>query len=69
MKPSFPTRLDLPHGVPLPTFLPDATFGVVRAADAVDVEKCQVKAVVMNTFHLMQTPGAATVQSLGGCTG
>jgi queuine tRNA-ribosyltransferase len=67
LKTSFPIRLDLPHGVvPLPTFLPDATFGVVRSVDAADVEKCQVMAVVMNTFHLMQTPGAPTIQSLGG---
>jgi queuine tRNA-ribosyltransferase len=46
--------------------LPDATFGVVRAVDAADLEHCGVQAVVMNTFHLMQTPGSSTIQSLGG---
>jgi queuine tRNA-ribosyltransferase len=67
LKTGFPARLDLPHGpVPLPVFLPDATFGVVRSVDAADLEQCQVPAVVMNTFHLMQTPGSSTIQSLGG---
>jgi queuine tRNA-ribosyltransferase len=50
----------------LPTFLPDATLGVVRAVDSVDLRNSGVKAVVMNTFHLMQHPGSSTVQALGG---
>lgn len=61
------TTLDLPHGqLHLPTFLPDATLGVVRAVDSVDLINCGVQAVVMNTFHLMQHPGSSTVQALGG---
>lgn len=65
--PPIPTKLVLPHGtLDLPTFLPDATAGVVRAVDSVDVLNCGVKAVVMNTFHLMQHPGSSTVQALGG---
>ncbi|MCC6168910.1 MAG: queuine tRNA-ribosyltransferase family protein [Caldilineaceae bacterium] len=59
--------LDLPHGsVALPAFLPDATLGVVRAVDSVDLLQCGVQALVMNTFHLMQRPGSSTVQALGG---
>jgi len=50
----------------LPVFLPDATFGVVRAVDANDLLACGVEALVMNTFHLMQKPGSSTIQSLGG---
>jgi queuine tRNA-ribosyltransferase len=50
----------------LPTFLPDATLGVVRAVDSVDLRNSGVAAVVMNTFHLMQHPGSSTVQALGG---
>jgi queuine tRNA-ribosyltransferase len=62
-----PTRLILPHGeLALPTYLPDATYGVVRAVDMTDVAACQIDAVVMNTFHLMQRPGSSTVQALGG---
>src|SRR5438128_7354808 len=61
------TTLHLPHGqLKLPTFLPDATLGVVRSVDSVDLERCGIEAVVMNTFHLMQRPGSSTVQALGG---
>ena len=59
--------LALPHGsLPLPTFLPDATLGVVRALDSVDVANCGIAGLVMNTFHLMQNPGSSTVAALGG---
>jgi queuine tRNA-ribosyltransferase len=59
--------LPTPHGaLPLPQFLPDATYGVVRAIDAEDLERCGIAAVVMNAFHLMQRPGAAAVAALGG---
>jgi queuine tRNA-ribosyltransferase len=59
--------LELPHGqVQMPVFMPDATQGVVRAVDAVDLVHCSVQAVVMNTFHLMRHPGSSTIQALGG---
>jgi queuine tRNA-ribosyltransferase len=61
------TVLRLPHGqLPLPAFLPDATLGVVRSVDSLDLVRCQVQAVVMNTFHLMQHPGSSTIRALGG---
>lgn len=63
----YPTTLDLAHGqLKFPVFLPDATFGVVRAVDAADLEDCQIQAVMMNVFHMMQKPGSTTVQALGG---
>jgi queuine tRNA-ribosyltransferase len=59
--------LSLPHGdLALPAFLPDATLGAVRAADAGDLRACGVRAVVMNVFHLMQKPGSSTIEALGG---
>jgi len=59
--------LKLPYGqVSMPVFMPDATLGVVRAVDATDLLDCQVQAVVMNTFHLMQRPGSSTIHALGG---
>ncbi|GCE04170.1 tRNA guanosine(34) transglycosylase Tgt [Dictyobacter aurantiacus] len=59
--------LHLPHGaIDLPVFMPDATLGVVRSTDATDLQNCQIQALVMNTFHLMQRPGTSTIQSLGG---
>lgn len=59
--------LETSHGKLLyPVYLPDATYGMVRAADAGDLESADVEGVVMNTFHLMQKPGSLVVQSLGG---
>jgi len=59
--------LKLPHGtLSYPVYLPDATYGVVRAVDAGDLLECGVQGVVMNSFHLMQNPGSTTVESLGG---
>lgn len=59
--------LQLPHGqLQFPTFMPDATMGVVRSVDSADLERCGVQGVVMNIFHLMQHPGSSTVQALGG---
>lgn len=63
----FPDQLQLAHGrLELPVYLPDATYGVVRALDATDLLACRVQAVMMNSFHLMQRPGSSTVQALGG---
>jgi len=57
----------LPHGsLRLPAFLPDATFGVVRTVDALDLQRCGVQAIQMNVFHLMQNPGSAVIRALGG---
>ncbi|HTD19179.1 MAG TPA: tRNA guanosine(34) transglycosylase Tgt [Ktedonobacteraceae bacterium] len=59
--------LQLAHGqVHMPVFMPDATLGVVRAVDATDLATCEIQAVVMNTFHLMQRPGSSTIHALGG---
>ncbi len=59
--------LRLPHGrLRLPAFLPDATQGVVRSLDALDLAACGVQALQTNVFHLMQKPGTSTVQALGG---
>ncbi|MBN2047934.1 MAG: queuine tRNA-ribosyltransferase family protein [Anaerolineaceae bacterium] len=63
----YPTTFHTPRAdLRLPVYLPDATFGVVRAADAQDLAACGLEAVVMNTFHLMQKPGSSTIGALGG---
>ncbi|MDR0272302.1 MAG: tRNA guanosine(34) transglycosylase Tgt [Clostridiales bacterium] len=60
-------ELNLPHGtVKLPAFFPDGTRGVVRCVDTADLEACGVKGIVMNAYHLMTKPGAATIKALGG---
>lgn len=61
------TNLQLPHGtLNLPVFLPDGTQGVVRSVDGQDLLGCQIQAVQMNVFHLLQRPGPTVVQALGG---
>ena len=61
------TELITQHGtVQLPAFFPDGTRGVVRCLDSVDLENCGVRGLIMNTYHLMSKPGAATVKALGG---
>ena len=63
----FVRSLSLSHGdLDFPVFMPDATFGMVRSVDSVDLEQAKIQAVVMNAFHLMQKPGTSTIQSLGG---
>ena len=62
-----PKALNLKHGkLTLPAFIPDATFGTVRSLDSSDLEKCGITALMMNTFHLIQHPGASVIKSLGG---
>jgi len=64
---SYSSSLALIHGtLDFPVFLPDATFGQVRAVDSADLAGVGIQAVVMNIFHLMQRPGSSTVQALGG---
>ena len=44
---AYRTTLELPHGqLHFPTFLPDATLGVVRNVDSVDLEQCGVEAAL-----------------------
>ncbi len=52
--------------LPLPVFLPDATLGYVRAVDSQDLQGVGIRALVMNTFHLMQKPGSSTIQAFNG---
>lgn len=40
----------------LPIFLTDATFGVVKSLDSKDIENSQIKGIVVNTYHLLNTP-------------
>ncbi len=62
-----PGELITQHGrCPLPAFFPDGTRGVVRAVDAQDLERCGIPGLVVNTFHLTNTPGIGVIKSQGG---
>ncbi len=59
--------LDTPHGaLALPAFLPDGTRGVVRTVDGEDLARSGVRAVMVNSLHLGETPGMEAVRATGG---
>ena len=55
--------------LPLPAFFPDATHGAVRAAPLSCVYDAKLLGLEMNTYHLMNHPGAKLIKSLGGLHG
>ena len=62
-----PRNLKTPHGeISFPAFLPDATYGAVKACGPDDLSAAGTPALVMNAYHLMQKPGSSTVSALGG---
>lgn len=50
----------------LPIFLPDATRAVIKSTDSIDAINAGVRGVVVNTYHLMNTPGTHSLDQLNG---
>ncbi|MBI2414510.1 queuine tRNA-ribosyltransferase family protein [candidate division WWE3 bacterium] len=50
----------------LPLYIPDATLGVVRGLDSTDLTQIGIQGVVVNTYHLMSTPGSQVLKDMGG---
>lgn len=50
----------------LPVFLPDATLGVVRGLSSEQVTAAGIEGVVINTYHLMASPGVDVLERAGG---
>lgn len=50
----------------LPVFLPDATLGVVRGLSAEQVATAGIEGVVINTYHLMTSPGVEILKNAQG---
>ncbi|GIW63571.1 MAG: tRNA-guanine transglycosylase [Patescibacteria group bacterium] len=50
----------------LPVYFPDATRGVVRSVDSVDLAGCGLEGVLVNTYHLHQFPGDKYIAEFGG---
>lgn len=64
---SRPRALETRRGtLELPIFLPDATRAVVRTLDSSDLTSVGIEALVVNSFHLLRTPGARLVKAAGG---
>ena len=49
-----------------PIFLPDATRGAIRYLTTKQLKNTGTKGIVVNTLHLLISPGADKIQELGG---
>ncbi|HPC77371.1 MAG TPA: tRNA guanosine(34) transglycosylase Tgt [bacterium] len=52
--------------IELPAFLPDATVGVVKSLDSLDLYNTGVQGIVVNILHLMRNPGISVIKGIGG---
>ncbi len=52
--------------VQFPVFFPDATRGVIRSLDSVDIKNTGTPGLIVNTYHLMSEPGTTVVETAGG---
>lgn len=61
------TTLKTKHGdIALPAFLPDATYGSIRAASFNDVKTAGINELVTTTLHLEQKIGSLYIKKMGG---
>lgn len=55
------------HGLlQTPFFMPDATRASVRGLSSRDLERIDLRALVVNTYHLMLQPGSERIAAAGG---
>jgi queuine tRNA-ribosyltransferase len=52
--------------IDLPIFCPDATRGVLRATDSNDISSTNIQGLIVNTYHLLNTPGTDAIKEFGG---
>lgn len=52
--------------IPLPVFFPDATRGVIKSLDTTDIISTKTPGILINTFHLSQTPGKSVIKKFNG---
>lgn len=50
----------------LPVFFPDATRGVIRSLDTIDLYNADINGLIVNTYHLLSQPGTQALADLGG---
>jgi queuine tRNA-ribosyltransferase len=59
--------LSTPHGVVrTPTFMPVATYGVVKTLMPEEVRDCGAQMLLSNAYHLALRPGIEAIQQYGG---
>jgi queuine tRNA-ribosyltransferase len=52
--------------LPLPIFFPDATRGVVKTLDSVDIKNTKTPGVLVNIYHLYKELGGSVIKEHGG---
>lgn len=52
--------------LPLPVFFPDATQGVVRTLDSIDIKNTKTPGVLVNTYHLYRELGKKVLKNYNG---
>lgn len=61
------TKIKTKHGdILLPAFMPDATYGSIKAASFEDVKKSGVNEIVTTTLHIEQKFGSQNIKDFGG---
>lgn len=50
----------------LPVFFPDATRAVLKSLDTQDIESTHTQGILVNTYHLFQSPGKSLIKQFGG---
>jgi queuine tRNA-ribosyltransferase len=55
-----------PHVIETPQFMPVATRGAVRGLRTQDLEDAGASMLLANTWHLLEQPGLATLDAVGG---
>ncbi len=60
-------ELNTNHGkIQLPAFMPDATYGSLKAVSFPDAKKAGVKEIVTTTLHIEQKIGSQYIKEMGG---
>ncbi|HCU55346.1 TPA: tRNA guanosine(34) transglycosylase Tgt, partial [Candidatus Shapirobacteria bacterium] len=65
MKPKF-FKTITGQKIPLPVFFPDATRAVIKSLDSKDILNTKTPGILINTFHLSQTPGKSVIKTFKG---
>lgn len=52
--------------IPLPLFFPDATRAVLKTLDSQDIQNTHTPGILVNTYHLSQSPGLQTIKNHQG---
>ena len=52
--------------IPLPIFFPDATRAVLKTLDSEDIKNTHTLGILVNTFHLYNSPGTAVIKLFKG---